>query len=149
MLQDRLRSIRNKKEIKELSHVQKILHHYSDKRTGNKRRHKMGIIIAHNPRKNIQIIQSIIKKNYPESFPQIYRGGVGSSDREKGGPTFVEIVWFAESVMCIDKIFEVILEEKGYKLCGPIAQSRLEHLPYKREVSGSSPDRPTNLRRRK
>ena len=118
MLQDKLRSIRNRKEIKKLPDVQRILHHYSDKRTGNEQRHKMGIIIAYNPRENIQTIQSIIKKNYPESFPYIYRGGVGSSDREKDGPTFVEIVWFAESVMSIDKIFRVITEDNGRPVGG-------------------------------
>jgi len=114
MLQDKLRSIRNRKEIKKLPDITRIIYHYSDKRAGNKQRHKMAIIIAYSPRENIQTIQSIIKKNYPESFPQIYRGGPGTSDCEKDGPTFVEIVWFAESVMHIDKIFDVILEEKGH-----------------------------------
>jgi hypothetical protein len=104
---NRTRSIRTTREIKELPDVSRMLWHYSDKRAGNKYRHKIGIDINEcRLTEIIQMIQLIIRKNYPESFPILRKV------RLNPPPAFVEIVWVAKEVFT-NEIFKIVLEDKG------------------------------------
>jgi len=107
---NRTRSIRTTREIGRLPGVE-VRWHYSDKRAGNKNRHKIGIAIEYNSEETAQMIQSIIKKNFPESFPQKYRGRFEAFR----SPTFVEIVWISEEVFT-NEIFKIVTEDEGYSI---------------------------------
>jgi len=108
-----IRAAKASREIMGLTHV-KIYQRYCDRRAGNKSRHKIYVRIEFgNLREIIQMIQEIIKKNYPESFPQLYKGSYDQST-----PAFVQIVWFSEREIFRDEVFKIILEDRGHLLEG-------------------------------
>lgn len=106
---DGVRSGKTTREIGKLSGV-KVRWHYSDKRAGNENRHKMAIEIQCNSKEIIEMIQSIIKKNFPESFPGMYKG---KYYMEPGKSAFIQLVWRSKREIFTDEIFKIVLEDKG------------------------------------
>jgi hypothetical protein len=105
----RSRAAKTSREILQLGCVE-IRLRYCDKRAGGRYRHKIYVTITFgNVREAIQTIQSIIKRNYPESFPYVYKGNVDSVS-----PTFLQIVWVSKKELYAEEVFKVILEENGY-----------------------------------
>jgi len=104
------RSIRTRKEIEKLPGV-KVYHSYCDKRAGNENRHKWYIEIDYNSKLNLRKIQLIIKNNFPESFPQLYKGNVYEDKAAR-----IQIVWRSSREMYVDEAFKVIIEDTGTML---------------------------------
>ena len=107
---NQVRSAKNKREINEFANITTS---YCDKRSGNRNRHKIYVNIEQGRVcEVIQRIQSIIKKNYPESYPSVYRG-----PGKVEPPTCVQIVWLSNRVeMFNDEIFKIVTEDKGYSI---------------------------------
>lgn len=105
-----IRGAKTSKEIMRIKNVE-VSKTYCDKRAKGISRHKIYVTIrSGNVREVIQSIQLIIKKNYPDSFPQLYKGGYDNP------PAFVQIVWFSEKEPHVDKIFKVLLEDEGHRI---------------------------------
>ena len=103
-----IRGAKTSKEIMRIKDVE-VSKTYCDKRAKGISRHKIyATIRSGNVREVIQSIQAIIKKNYPDSFPQLYKGCYDNP--------FVQIVWFSEKEPHVDKIFKVLLEDEGYSI---------------------------------
>jgi len=101
------RSNKTTREIKKLECIKCIIHHYSDKRSRNRNRHKIGMMLSNKltAKESLGEVQKVINKYFPESIV-ILRSM--SSDS-------LEIEWVSEKEIITNEMLNKIIEG-GYKI---------------------------------